>query len=263
VVQSHPSGTFDTTLNYGANAAARLYICDALLEARDEWAAARSNPGAIRVVAASGIGTGYNKTQGYLQIDMSSNDAQHYPDYYDRGIIVHEYGHWLSNKYSFLDEDTVSHNWSEIVNPEVAGKEGFCHTVAAWVWQDPVLVNRWLGGSDSNWYNVENGEWEFDGLPVRSANALGKSCEGSVAGIFWDIFDGNDDDYSSASNWGSVTIPHTSDGIEDSLSNGIDNILSALLDRNVNGHHPDNISEFWEAWFQFPELGHVQAMRDI
>lgn len=49
----------------------------------------------------------------------------------------------------------------------------------------------------------------------------------------------------------------------DTLFNGVDNILSVLLDRNVNGYLPDNITEFWSAWFQTPSFGHDQAMRDI
>ncbi|MEW5995784.1 MAG: hypothetical protein AB1744_15515, partial [Candidatus Zixiibacteriota bacterium] len=54
------------------------------------------------------------------------------------------------------------------------------------------------------------------------------------------------------------------DNIGDTLSNGIDTILITLLDRTVSGHHPDNIDEFWQAWFgPNPMLGHGQAMMDI
>ncbi len=83
--------------------------------------------------------------------------------------------------------------------------------------------------------------------------------------MLWDIYDYDDDDDSSQSDWGDTTLPHTpNDGRGDTLSDGIDNILSVLLDRSyVHGHNPDNIDEFWWAWFaeQFP--GHGIAMEDI
>ncbi|MCK4632917.1 MAG: hypothetical protein KAT79_06565 [candidate division Zixibacteria bacterium] len=94
-------------------------------------------------------------------------------------------------------------------------------------------------------------------------NVLGEENEGAVAGILWDIYDAADDDYSGYVDWGSYTLPHHPDNIMDSLSNGIDNILSALLDRDVNGHRPDNIDEFWETWFQNPSYDHIRAIRDI
>ena len=53
------------------------------------------------------------------------------------------------------------------------------------------------------------------------------------------------------------------DGISDSFSDGIDHILSVLLDRYVSGHHPDNIDEFQTAWRSQPSFGHGRAMVDI
>jgi len=48
------------------------------------------------------------------------------------------------------------------------------------------------------------------------------------------------------------------------LSDGIDDILTVLLDREFDDdHHPDNIGEFRYTWFQSPSLGHEQAIMDI
>ncbi len=82
--------------------------------------------------------------------------------------------------------------------------------------------------------------------------------------MLWDIYDSNNDDYSNLTNLGDTSLNHSPDGIGDSLSNGIANIMNVLLNRNVNGHHPDNIDEFWEAWFMCDSsLGHGNAMEDI
>jgi hypothetical protein len=35
------------------------------------------------------------------------------------------------------------------------------------------------------------------------------------------------------------------------------------LDKEVDGRHPFNIDEFWQAWFSSLSPGHAQAMRDI
>jgi hypothetical protein len=128
----------------------------------------------------------------------------------------------------------------------------------------PVHRNFWNDFSDSMWLHCENGEWGINSTRYNSANNYGKYCEGAVAGILWDIFDDVNDDYSTYS-WLPPPPPNDSnpDGIMDSLSDGSDHILSILLNRYVNGHHPDNIDEFWQAWFTYPSPGHSQAMQDI
>ncbi len=116
--------------------------------------------------------------------------------------------------------------------------------------------------SQNSFVDMENGEYGFDNIVDASANNFGNEVEASVAGILWDIYDSNIDDYST---YGSTTYPNLSnpDGIGDNLSSQTTNLLNTLLDKTVNGHRPDNIDEFWAAWFSSPSYGYDQEMEAI
>ena len=120
----------------------------------------------------------------------------------------------------------------------------------------------WANFTDSSWANFENGEYGNPALD-GSFNARGPMCEGAVAGILWDIFDSNPDDYSERGDWGLTRLPHKADGIGDALSDGSDNILEALLNRTYGLERPDNIHEFYQTWFQSPDLGHCPEIYNI
>lgn len=128
-----------------------------------------------------------------------------------------------------------------------------------------MLYNTCNNFQDFFWYNLENGEYGLNGTLYGSCNNH-PDREASIAGIFWDIFDANDsiEDFST---YGISPPPpncYNPDGIGDSLSNGIGNIRNVLMFRDVDGHHPDNIDDFWEAWFQSDNsLCHGKAMEDI
>lgn len=156
-----------------------------------------------------------------------------------------------------------------IVLPEFAVSEGQAYFWASAFIDNPLGFDAFNSFADTAWINLEDGEAGLRGTldtTYHTANALGKVNEGAVAGMLWDIYD-NDiglEEHSSLQDWGVTTLPHSPDGIGDSLSDGIDNILKVLLDRTVFGHHPDNIDEFWDSWFGPLQLGgHVPAMRDI
>ncbi|RKX29472.1 MAG: hypothetical protein DRP47_01665 [Candidatus Zixiibacteriota bacterium] len=109
-----------------------------------------------------------------------------------------------------------------------------------------MLENSDAGFLNVYQWNVENSEWGENGAICGSANDYGKYTEGAVVGMLWDIFDDSNDDFDG-------------DGIEDSLHLGIEPILDVLLNRYVDGHHPDNIDEFWEAWWSNQQPGHGQG----
>jgi len=100
--------------------------------------------------------------------------------------------------------------------------------------------------------NLENGEYGYDGGFAGSVNNFSNGNEGAVAGMLWDLYDNADDDYTQWSGSPGVGMP---DGIGDNYDNGLSNILNCLTVRNYTSHHPLNINEFWDVWFQSPSLG--------
>ena len=131
---------------------------------------------------------------------------------------------------------------------------------------DSVYRNYWNDFHDASYFNLENGEWGLEGSTdtvYGSVNALGMDNEGAVAGIWWDIYDGADDDYSDSTDWGTWNIGHGPDGIKDSLSDGPTHILATLLDDAIFRERPDNIEEFWDSWFTPKWSRHKKAMQDI
>ncbi len=251
-----------------------FYVADVIRELRGHWAGIRPDKPLdqlqVLLYDNSPYGTAYASVGDVMFVEKLKKSTGPFPDTWDRDPIAHEFGHRLQFEHDYFT-DTVgppAHYPNTVFSLGFAATEAFGYLWAAVSKNLHFIYDSWNDFKDTLWVNVENlqygvktdtGGYRVDG----TANSMGDACEGSVAGVLWDIYDNVDDDFSSASNWGSVTLPHTSDGIKDSLSDGIDNILSALLDRNVNGHHPDNISEFWEAWFQQPAFDHFQAMHDI
>jgi len=243
-----------------------FYIADVVLDGFDKWLSYRPGdiPPYLPVVLNSTVETGFDTVSKYVGINSSDNPQDWYPDTFDKDAILHEYGHWLSYAFDYFDiSPGGTHAWWMIISPEFAATEAFGHLWSAVARSNVIQRNYCNDFYDYINVNVENGEYGFNGYVSGSANTLGKSNEGAVAGILWDIFDSQHDDYSGSVDWGVTTIPHHPDGIGDTLSDGIDNILTVLLERNVNGHHPDNIDESWEAWFTHPSFGHMKAMFDI
>ncbi|MEW6050277.1 MAG: hypothetical protein AB1644_04345 [Candidatus Zixiibacteriota bacterium] len=221
----------------------------------------RPSPGQLHVVVTNERSSAYDPNTQTLYVSNAIDEAQGGPDDFDQDVIWHEYGHWIGDVFHFMDGGDSVHSWRDTVSLETAGTEAFAHLVAAWIKGSPFLQNRFRNFTKSFGRNVENGEWGFDGFVDSSANNWGAQVEAAVAGILWDIYDSQSDDHST---FGQMVYPHHADGIGDTLSDGIGDILVTLMDRNISGHHPDNIEEFWSAWFQqSAPLGHTQAMADI
>ncbi len=184
-------------------------------------------------------------------IRISTLTTGYHPETWDRDIILHEYGHRVADFHDFFFSDTGVHAWNDTLTLNLASTEAWADFFAAWVTGDPLIEDKDYGFMNVYQWSCENGEWGENGAVYGSANNYGKYTQGAVAGILWDIFDQAHDDYDG-------------DDRGDTLWDGIDNILIALKDRTVNGHHPDNIDEFWEAWFEMNSmLGHSNAMQDI
>jgi hypothetical protein len=251
-----------------------FYIAHVVRESYNNWLTLRLNddPGQTQVLLMkySPWGSAYAPSIDLLVIEAADSADTWFPDTFDKDVILHEFGHKIHFSLGFFDAAPTGppqHSITTIYSPEFAVREAFGDFWSAVSRNDSIHRNSFNSFLDTSWANYENVEWGQEGYSVDTvvgtANTLGKANEGAVAGILWDIYDDVDDDYSGNIDWGDTTRPHHPDGIGDTLWNGIDNILIALLDRTVSGHHPDNIDEFWQAWFTYPAFGHGQAMQDI
>jgi len=245
-----------------------FFVADVILDGYEEWKELRTNPAdypwdTLMVQLNKGSGNAYySKSDDFIYLNDSVDAYHRWPNTWNKSTILHEYGHRLANMLGFFRQGGAQHTVYSLTDIGTASSEGWAQFWSAFVLESPVKVKYWNYFYDSSWTNWENGE--FDLVPYTgSANAMGKFNETATAGIFWDIHDQLDDDYSGNIDWGDTTRPHHPDDIWDTLWNGIDSILIVLLERDVNGHHPDNIDEFWQAWFSTSWPGHGQAMMDI
>jgi len=271
-----PGGIYDTTIIAALDDSGPFFVADAVLDSYRKWKSLRSEDiPQVEVVVKADTGSTYYFPEGdYILINDSIDYLNWWPDTWDRDVILHEYGHKIEFSLGFCDDMTGypgSHVFWGVYNPETAAMEGFAHFWSAIVRDDAVQCNTTNNLYDTSWRDIENGEYGRAGptysLTDGSANALGFSNEGAAAGALWDIYDIHDDDYSGRVDWGDKTLPHTPDDTGDVLRDGIDTILIALVERTVNGHHPDNLHEFWDAWFDYvgysPPLGDGWEMVDI
>jgi hypothetical protein len=267
------SGIFDTTIVLDTTSGAYFFVADAILEGRNRWITLEpsKNPVQIQVeLRASSTSTAYDTILNYIHVEKSATDTLATPDTFDRDVLVHEYAHKLQWEFDFFDlsPSIKVHTWIQKTKWAVAATEGGADLFACILKEvpDPVFRNTYRNFSVTVNHNLENGERSVNSFEDSiSANNLGPTCEGAVAGILWDIYDSGPpllEDYSTFGVYPDPMMPNP-DGIGDSLSKGPQGILSAMVDRMVNGHHPDSIGDFWDAWFQTPSLRDTLAMANI
>ncbi|MEE9442497.1 MAG: dockerin type I repeat-containing protein [candidate division Zixibacteria bacterium] len=209
-------------------------------------------PGKHTAILNDSVETGASAQS--LRISTANDPALAYPDSYDAGVIYHE----LAHKYELLDRFfdlniSQSHYWNFIVPPGLASLEGFAHFWASFSENREVWYDSYNNFKDTLWVNSENGEWGRQGvthnLTEGSANAMGDSCEASVAGILWDIYDDNVDDYSGEIDWGILDRPHHPDNVKDNLNISMNEIMDVVLHKTHDLLRPETIEEFWHVWF--------------
>jgi len=271
-VDNLPSGFYDTTIVAPLDSSGAFFVADAVLDGYRKWCDLYpgNNPGNVQIVLKDDSEqSAFIYPADYIHINKSENKPNNmWPDTYDRDVILHEYGHKIAYTFSFCNTGGGgSHSIWDTISSNFAASEAFPNFWSSFVRDDIFFRNYYDNFTKVDWLNLENGEVGRDSTTgstvFGTANTLGKKNEGAVAGMLWDIYDSQNDDYSGYQDWGHLTLPQHPDGIGDTLSDGIYDILDVLLNRNVNGHHPDNIDEFWQAWFAEPSLDHVQAMHDI
>ncbi len=214
-------------------------------------------PAQVQLVLANGVGTNFNSTQRAIYIDNRSLPDSGFPDTWDKDVIYHEYGHVIEWDLDFFDAGGGPHAWNLYLSADVSTSEGFAHWISSVLRNDPFQRNYFSNFVNYSWLNLENGEYGLNSTKFGSVNNDGENFEGAVAGMFWDIYDNANDDYST---YGGGDTP---DGISDTLRLGYDEIFSSCLRNTSPSHKPDDIYEFWVAWFQPPSLGHRRGMMDI
>ncbi|MDD4051877.1 MAG: CARDB domain-containing protein, partial [candidate division Zixibacteria bacterium] len=254
-----PNGTLSLgTVNIPGPQSGPFFILDKIKDGRDKWLSfQQSDPGRVEAILRNGGGTEY--VSGYIVIDSSINDNFYRPDVFDEYAILHEYGHFLADSFSFFCVGSGTHSWHTRSTDTLAASEAFAHLWPAVVTDNSIEKNYYHGFAYYYSKNLENGEYGINGNIAGSPNDLGPDCEGTVAGVLWDLYDDDDDDYTM---WkpGSPGVGQP-DGIWDSLDNAMTNILECLTRRNTGaGHHPLNIYEFWNVWFQSPTLDNNQKL---
>ena len=255
------SDKYDTTIIIGSAEAGPFYIATAISEARDVWRSL-TNLDAPKAHAAIEAATYYDFENNILHI----GDGAANPDLFDKDIILRQYGYFLEDSYEFFNQDWADgeRGWDEIYSVTTAARQGFA-TFLSCVFRDDYMFRDISNNvADTNWINAENGRYGTNEASPNSANNYGPECAGAVCGILWDIYDGNDDDY-SANVWPPDPPPNDPDpdGIGDSLSLGAVDILDVLLNRMANGHRPHTIREFRNAWSMSPPKGHPRAISEI
>ncbi len=264
------NGDHESNIDLTIDESKSFFVADVLLDGYKKWKQSRPNPadlpgGPVQVVLkALDFNTLYSKSDWCIYINDSIDVNQRWPHTWNKSTILHEYAHRIGHMNLFFRDGGGSHTLYGLYPVGLSSSEGWAHFWSAHVLGSQISMTYWNEFYDSTWFNLENGEYDL--VPrTGSVNAMTKYNEGAIAGMLWDIYDSNDDDYSSQSDWGDTTLPHTpNDGRGDTLYDGIDNILTALMDNSVYGHRPDNIDEFWFSWFaSVPFPSHGVAMGDI
>jgi hypothetical protein len=270
-----PGGSYSPTVTCDSLSEA-FYVADVILEGCTTWEAlVPSDTGSTWVNVylsnyADSITSAYSHVYNVIIINDSTDvGADMFTRAWSRSEVLHEYGHKIAYSRGFADNGGGGHSVYDITTPDAAGAEGFAHFFSALVRDTSLAVTYRNAFADSSWCNWENGLYGSTSQTHGTVNCLGGSNEGAVAGILWDIYDQSHDGYSGYGDWGSTTLPHYPDNVWDSLWDGPDNILEALMVREVTSpgntpkRHPDNIHEFYSAWYQQPILGHCREVYNI
>lgn len=263
--QETPSGEHYRNITATTTESGRYFVADRMLECFRWWMDSVGGTAPVRVevgLSPDGQTSHYNSTHQHIHIESSVYPDSFWPDTFDEDIISHEYAHWIEDELDFFTKNFGGqHAWDEITGIYSACSEGFADFFSGLVKQDSIFRFYRNDFLDSSWYNLENGIWGFNNdTDAYSPNSTGPEFEAGVATLLWDIYDNVNDDFGTPLYYYSDPNP---DGVWDSLSDGIDNMMTALLYREVDGHHPDTLGDFWLAWFQPEPLGHRKKMGDI
>ncbi|MDX1972080.1 MAG: hypothetical protein SFY68_06065 [Candidatus Sumerlaeia bacterium] len=163
-----------------------FHILDTLRRGHD-YAKARGENSLPKVKArwavGSAIGTSYNNSQTMIKLVGTAAD----PDEFDDDVILHEYGHMLSQRISYDKTPGGDHSWYGEFTPELAWSEGWATFFSGIVRNSRFYVDHKSGPAF-----ITNREVPNVGKP-------GDDSEGAVCGALWDIWDSSNDSPDSMS----------------------------------------------------------------
>ena len=258
-----PSGLRPFSQTLDSSLAGPFFVANSIIDANRTWAKySGTAPPKVEVeLRAISIDTNsyYEPSENFVHIEASYNPSFRTPHTFIRDIINHEYFHYIQYDVDyFFYGGAQAHGWGVITSPLVAAREGSAMFMPCLVDDDSLFLFHNRDFSDTAFFNLESGTAGSAPLIGRSYGNKSESCEAAVACLLWDIYDSHDDDYSTDT----VHDYYNPDGVWDSLSDDAYHIATALTERDVKGH-PQNILEFWDAWFTHPDLGNCPKMEDI
>lgn len=114
------------------------------------------------------------------------------PDEYDDDIILHEFGHYFSHRFSRDSSPGGSHNGDK-TEPTLAYGEGFATFFGSMVKDDPAYIDNY---DDSHKYkNIETANEDEDEYYGTQESTLdGDVSEYLVAAVLWDSYDASSED---------------------------------------------------------------------
>lgn len=97
-------------------------------------------------------GTGQLYILGGRNGDVDNSDTDHFDD----SVVVHEYGHFIEDKYAKTDSPGGSHSANYIVDPRLAWGEGWANFFALAVTNNPVYTDTYGNSSGSTFGSYFN-----------------------------------------------------------------------------------------------------------
>jgi hypothetical protein len=188
---------------------------------------ARFEPGYEPVIQG---GSYYESVLERINLSGENDD----PDGYDDTVILHEYGHFIADKYACDDSFGGDHDVNKHYNKRLAWSEGWANYLSSAVRGTPLYMD--IDGAGvvgfSNWE-----DW----------TVTGSTNEGAVAATLWDLHDGANEAH-------------------DRLNLGGDEIWGTFQNR-MGGSlsdpwHDCNIDAFWDGWLEagYPDDSELAAI---
>ena len=128
-----PGGFYDTTMACPLSESGPFFVADVVLDGYRQWKNLRPDTaddpgGGLQVVLhACDSMAYYSPTLDCMHINSAVDSSGKWPDTYDRGVILHEYGHKIAHELGFMDDggDYPGHSIYVNYGLETAGDEGF------------------------------------------------------------------------------------------------------------------------------------------
>lgn len=101
-------------------------------------------------------------------------------DEFDPSTIIHEFGHYIEDKFSRSDSIGGPHGFDDLLDPRVAFGEGFGYAFAAMALNDPVMRDA---------FGNQQGQTARFSVDTSNAQRRGWFNESSAQELLWDFFD--------------------------------------------------------------------------